>query len=95
MSDRCCCVTPNVPVAECARAIALIDYEYVRRGTANVFCNVAPKNGHHLTHATADRTARYLEDRVRIVSQLRKSFLLFRLFFSVSFLVIFGPLTGQ
>lgn len=31
------------------------DYEYKRCGTANVFCIVAPKLGHHLTHATKDR----------------------------------------
>ncbi len=30
------------------------DYEYVRRGTANVFCIVAPKTGRHLTHATRE-----------------------------------------
>ncbi|AGP39492.1 hypothetical protein SCE1572_36395 [Sorangium cellulosum So0157-2] len=33
-----------------------IDYEYVRRGTANIFCIVEPKTGRHLTHATEDRT---------------------------------------
>jgi DDE superfamily endonuclease len=31
------------------------DYEYVRRGTANVFCIVEPKGGRHLTHATTNR----------------------------------------
>jgi len=31
------------------------DYEYVRRGTANVFCVVEPKAGRHLTHATKNR----------------------------------------
>jgi transposase len=31
------------------------DYEYVRRGTANVFCIVEPKAGRHLTHATKTR----------------------------------------
>jgi hypothetical protein len=31
------------------------DYEYVRRGTANVFCIVEPKVGRHLTHATTNR----------------------------------------
>jgi hypothetical protein len=33
-----------------------IDYEYVRRGTANIFCIVEPKTGRRLTHATEDRT---------------------------------------
>jgi hypothetical protein len=30
---------------------------HVRRGTANVFCIVAPKTGRHLTHATSNRKA--------------------------------------
>ena len=33
------------------------DYEYVRRGTANVFCIVEPRAGRHLTHATKNRKA--------------------------------------
>lgn len=32
------------------------DYEYSRRGTANVFCIVEPKRGRHDTHATKNRT---------------------------------------
>jgi hypothetical protein len=32
------------------------DYEYARRGTANVFCIVEPKRGRHDTHATRNRT---------------------------------------
>jgi len=35
--------------------IARRDYEYVRCGTANVFCIVAAKTGRHLTYATAKR----------------------------------------
>ncbi len=35
--------------------IAREDYEYVRKGTANVYCIVEPKAGRHLTHATPDR----------------------------------------
>jgi hypothetical protein len=31
------------------------DYEYVRRGTANVFCALEPKAGRHFTRATPDR----------------------------------------
>jgi len=34
---------------------ARIDYEYVRKGTANIFCIVEPKTGRRLTHATLDR----------------------------------------
>ena len=37
--------------------IAREDYEYVRHGTANVYCIVEPKAGRHLTHATRDRKA--------------------------------------
>ncbi len=31
------------------------DYEYVRKGTANIFCIVEPLTGRRLTHATANR----------------------------------------
>ena len=34
-----------------------VDSEYVRHGTANVYCIVEPKAGRHLTHATPNRTA--------------------------------------
>ena len=37
--------------------IAREDYEYVRQGTANIYCIVEPKAGRHLTHATRDRKA--------------------------------------
>jgi len=33
------------------------DSEYIRRGTANVFCGVEPKGGRHLTWATRNRKA--------------------------------------
>ena len=32
-----------------------VDYEYVRRGMANVFCIIEPKAGRRLTHATPNR----------------------------------------
>ncbi len=35
--------------------VARTDYEYVRRGTANVFCIVEPKLGRRMTHATKNR----------------------------------------
>jgi hypothetical protein len=35
---------------------ARADYEYVRNGTANIFCIVEPKTGKRLTHATRRRT---------------------------------------
>jgi len=34
---------------------ARTDYEYVRKGTANVFCIVEPKTGRRLTHSTKRR----------------------------------------
>lgn len=37
--------------------LARPDYEYVRRGTANIFCITEPKSGKHLTHATKNRKA--------------------------------------
>ncbi len=48
--------------------IAQRDYEYVRLGTANVFCIVAPKTGRHLTHATANRTARRFAGAIKRIS---------------------------
>jgi hypothetical protein len=33
-----------------------VDYEYVRKGTANIFCIVEPLTGTRLTHATPNRT---------------------------------------
>jgi hypothetical protein len=36
--------------------LARRDYEYVRRGTANVFCIIEPKEGRRLTYATKNRT---------------------------------------
>ncbi len=37
--------------------VARRDYEYPRRGTANIFCIVEPKAGRHQTHATRNRKA--------------------------------------
>src|SRR6185312_4785319 len=48
--------------------IAQRDYEYVRLGTANVFCIVAPKTGRHLTYATANRTARRFAGAIKRIS---------------------------
>jgi hypothetical protein len=45
------------------------DYEYIRRGTVNVFCAVEPKAGRHFTNATPNRKmpafARMLRDLAR------------------------------
>lgn len=40
-----------------AGRVTIKDYEYVRRGTANVFCAVEPKAGKHMIKATANRKA--------------------------------------
>jgi hypothetical protein len=50
---------------------ARADYEYKRKGTANVFAVVAPKLGIHLTHATPDRTA---GNYVKALQQIRRQF---------------------
>jgi hypothetical protein len=44
-------------MAMAAGRVARTDYEYVRCGTANVFCIVEPKAGRHHTHATPNRKA--------------------------------------
>jgi hypothetical protein len=47
-----------------------VDYEYVRRGTANVFCVVEPLTGTRLTRATRNRTgATYAHVLARIAKQ--------------------------
>src|SRR4051812_37098734 len=38
------------------RRVRCVDYEYVRCGTANIFCIVEPKAGRHFSHATPNRT---------------------------------------
>lgn len=44
------------PGTPCKRGkIERQDYEYVRKGVANVYCVVAPHEGRHLSHATRDR----------------------------------------
>jgi len=46
------------------------DYEYVRRGTANIFCVVAPLTGDRLTRATRNRTgAAYARMLARIAKR--------------------------
>jgi len=45
------------------------DYEYVRRGTANVFCIVEPKTGRRLTHATRRRTNRDFARALRRIAR--------------------------
>jgi len=47
--------------------VAKRDYEYERRGTANVFCAVEPKAGVHCTRATPTRCAAELAEFVRVL----------------------------
>lgn len=54
----------------CGRA-ARTDYEYKRRGTANIFCIVEPKTGKRLTYATRRRTNR---DFARALQRISKAF---------------------
>jgi transposase len=55
-----------------AGRIAREDYEYVRRGTANIYCVVEPKAGRHLTHATRDRKApRFVRALQRLARRYR------------------------
>ena len=56
MNDLSSCTRPSATADRWPQAQR--DYEYVRRGTANIFCIVAPKTGRHPTHATTNRKAR-------------------------------------
>ena len=58
---------PGMPLApgQCARQ----DYEYVRHGTANVFCIVEPNNGRHHTHVTCNRKAPQFAPALRRVAR--------------------------
>jgi len=66
-----------VQLRDCARAsthgkpgkIAKQDYEYVRRGTANVFCGIEPLKGRHFTRATPNRTAPQFAEYLRAVAR--------------------------
>jgi ribosomal protein L13E len=48
--------------------IAKKDHEYVRRGTANVFCVVEPATGRRLTRATRDRKGRAFAGELKRIS---------------------------
>jgi hypothetical protein len=61
-------VRPSSPVEPGREARR--DSEYERRGTANVFCVVEPKAGHHCTFATPDRS-RF--EFARVVCEVRCS----------------------
>lgn len=44
---------PPIPMQSCQ--VARRDYEYKRRGTANVFCGIEPKAGFHFITVTPTR----------------------------------------
>lgn len=46
-----------------------VDYEYVRRGTANIFCIVEPLTGRRLTHATDRRTGKRFAEALRSIGR--------------------------
>jgi hypothetical protein len=53
---------------------ARFDYEYVREGTANIFCIVEPLTGRRLTYASANRKARaFTRALERIARRYRKA----------------------
>ena len=58
---------PSIPLSH--GKVARTDYEYVRRGTANIFCIVEPLTGRRLTHATANRTGRAFAQAVRKIAR--------------------------
>lgn len=51
--------------------IAILDYEYVRKGTRNIFVAVEPKGGKHFTEVTARRTK---EDYAKFLFHLTKAY---------------------
>jgi hypothetical protein len=53
---------------------ARVDYEYVRRGTANIFCVVEPLTGDRMTRATRNRKgAAYARTLARIAKRYRSA----------------------
>ena len=56
------------PIAMKPGSVAKRDYEYERRGTANVFCAVEPKAGVHVTKATPTRSAAEFAEFVRLIA---------------------------
>ena len=62
---------PGMPLAP--GRLARQDYEYVRHGTANVFCIVEPKNGRHHTHVTSNRKAPQFAKALRRIAQAHRA----------------------
>jgi hypothetical protein len=62
---------PSVPMR--GGRVRRSDYEYVRAGTANVFCIVEPKTGSRLTYASANRTGKAFAHAMYRVARRYKS----------------------
>ena len=58
---------PGIPMQP--GRVARRDYEYVRCGTANIFCIVEPLTGNRLTFATANRKRPAFARALRIIAQ--------------------------
>lgn len=78
------------------------DYEYIRRGTANVFCGVEPKAGRHFTKVTKTKKkadfARMLRDIARAYPESRTIHLImdnFRTHSAKALLETFGEAEGR
>lgn len=74
---------PVVLHADCRTAIPMtdsqpkrVDYEYTRKGTANVFCGVEPKRGVYINTVTPNRSgaefAKFIEEVVARYPQAKK-----------------------
>lgn len=50
-----------------------LDYEYVREGTANIFCIVEPLTGRRLTYASKNRTGRAFARALQRIARRHKS----------------------
>lgn len=45
-----------------------VDYEYVRKGTANIFCIIAPKSGRHFSYVTENRKGPAFADALKRIA---------------------------
>jgi hypothetical protein len=53
--------------------LARRDYEYVRLGTANIFCITEPKVGRHYTHATPNRKAPQFARAIKCIAKRHRN----------------------
>ncbi len=78
------------------------DYEYIRCGTANIFCIVEPKTGRRLTHATRRRTGRDFARALRKITRRHRRARTIHLVLDnlnthceKSCIIAFGPTVGR